>query len=94
MRGARLRRRRAGAQRVIRLALAAVVLVGSGTAAGVAGYLAAATDAGARTTLADASGDAPNLSPASGPARRAATMPSQLLCMPGRRPHWTSRSAI
>ncbi len=58
MRSARLRRRRARAQPLIRLALAAVVLVGSGTAAGVAGYLAAATDAATRTTLADGSGDA------------------------------------
>lgn len=54
MRSARLRRRRAHAQPAIRFALAAVVLVSSGTAAGVAGYLTAATDAGARTTLASA----------------------------------------
>lgn len=59
MRSARLRRRRARAQSAIRVALAGAVLVGSGAAAGVAGYLAAATDAGTRTTLADASRDAP-----------------------------------
>lgn len=54
MRNGRLRRRRTRAQPAIRIALAAVVFVGSGAAAGMAGYLASATDAGTRTTLADA----------------------------------------
>ncbi|HEX6327185.1 MAG TPA: FtsX-like permease family protein [Jiangellaceae bacterium] len=54
MRNGRLRRRRSRAQPAIRIALAAVVFVGSGAAAGLAGYLASATDAGTRTTLADA----------------------------------------